>query len=106
MADTLLRDKNGKEELWYSEDYFNKCVDKSNEYVREQIERAFNAGLNRGMRVEFHGMYDTNKQFDETYLNEHIKRFYDKLDEQYKEAFENDEVWIMGSHRKQRPYEQ
>lgn len=105
MADTLIRERNGKEELWYSEDYIKKLEEKNEIRFRNGLESAFSAGLNRGIRVEFHGIYDTSKAFDETYLNELIKQFYDKLDEKYKEAFENDEVWVMGSHRKQRPYD-
>lgn len=99
MADTLLREKDGKEEIWYSEEYFNKCVDKSNEYVKEQIERAYQAGLNRGIRVVIHSVQPITLAG----LNDLTQHFYDKIEEQYREAFENQEVWKIGSGKKKYP---
>lgn len=96
MADTLLREKNGKEELWYSEEYFNKMTKISNNYLTEQIERAYQAGLNRGVRVVIHSV----QPITSVGLNDLTQVFYNKIEEEYKKAFENEEVWKIGSGKK------
>ena len=41
--ETLIRERNGKEEIWYSD-----------EYLKRQIELAYRAGINKGIKVNFH----------------------------------------------------
>lgn len=96
MADKLIREKDGKEEVWYSEEYFN-------ETMRYNIEQAYRAGLNRGIRVEIHGWFDMNKPVENAHLDNFKQKFYDKLEEQFKEAFENGEVWRIKSDKRRLP---
>jgi hypothetical protein len=76
--DSLIRERNGKEEIWYSE-----------EYLRNQIELAYSAGIHRGIKVEFHAVTPLNTDA----VNDLITEFKRKVEEEYQKAFANTEVW-------------
>lgn len=71
--DTLIREKNGKEEIWYSEDY-----------LKLQIENAFRAGLSNGMRVEFHAI----TPMDGECVEDLSKIFWQKIHEEYQKRYQ------------------
>jgi predicted transcriptional regulator len=76
--DTLIREINGKEEIWYSDSYLKK-----------QIELAFRAGIQKGIRVEFCALQTFNKKM----VNDLTTEFNKRVSDEYKKAFENSEVW-------------
>lgn len=99
-ADTLLRDKNGVEELWYSEDFVNRLKasydeekQKINDGLKREIEAAYYAGLNRGIRVELHASYNADKPAEPKYIKDFVNKFYEKINEEFKKAVEKHEVW-------------
>lgn len=47
--ESLIRERNGKEEIWYSE-----------EYLQKQMELAYWAGIHKGIKVEFSEMWRIN----------------------------------------------
>ncbi len=49
--DSLIREKNGVEEVWYSE-----------EYLKRQMELAHRAGIHKGISVEFHSVIPINDE--------------------------------------------
>ena len=76
--DTLIRERNGKEEIWYSEDY-----------LKQQIELAYQAGIHKGIRVEFHAIHPMSINHVEDLVSEFKKR----LNDEYQKAYQNSEVW-------------
>ena len=76
--DTLIRERNGKEEIWYSE-----------KYLRTQIEQAYKAGIHKGLKIEFHAITPMNGEM----VNDLIDVFNKKVIDEYQLAFENNEVW-------------
>ena len=76
--DTLIRERNGKEEIWYSEDY-----------VKRQIEMAYKAGLSKGIKVEIHAI----QPMDNNAVNNLTDEFNKRREEEYQKAFSNGEVW-------------
>lgn len=76
--DSLIRERNGKEEIWYSE-----------EYLKRQIEMAHKAGIHRGIKVEFHAVIPMNGDM----VNDLTNEFKNKVEEEYQIAFANSEVW-------------
>lgn len=76
--DSLIRERNGKEEIWYSE-----------EYLKRQIEMAYQAGIHKGIRVEFHAVVPRNGEAIESLVSEFKRR----LNEEYQKAYSNSEVW-------------
>jgi len=76
--DSLIRERNGKEEIWYSE-----------EYLKEQIEMAYNAGLSKGIRVEIHAIQPIHGKS----VNDLTDVFNKRRLEEYQKAFSNGEVW-------------
>ena len=81
IMDTLIRERNGKEEIWYSV-----------EYLKRQLELAFHAGISKGIKVEFHAVTPMNSETVEDYINE----FKSKREDEYQKAFANTEVWKAG----------
>lgn len=75
---TLIRERNGKEEIWYSENY-----------LKQQIELAYNAGMYKGIRVEFHAVEPINGEAVESLVIEFKRR----LNEEYEKEYSNNEVW-------------
>lgn len=75
---TLIREKNGKEEIWYSD-----------EYLKSQIELSYRAGLHKGIKVEFHAI----TPMDGRAVDNLVSEFKRRLDEEYLIAFKNSEVW-------------
>jgi hypothetical protein len=76
--DSLIREGNGKEEIWYSEDY-----------LKRQIELAYQAGLSKGIRVEIHAI----QPIDGKAVDNLTEEFNRRRTEEYKIAFSNGEVW-------------
>lgn len=79
--DMLIRETNGKEDIWYSSDY-----------LKRQIEQAYRAGIHKGIRVEFHAVMP----MDGSMVSNLISEFKKKVDEEYKIAYVNDEVIRIG----------
>jgi hypothetical protein len=76
--DTLIRERNGKEEIWYSDTY-----------LKQQIELAFRAGISKGIRVEFCALQPMDGRMVDNLSDEFKKR----VSDEYRKAFENSEVW-------------
>ena len=70
--DTLIREVNGKEEIWYSD-----------EYLKTQIEMAHRSGISKGIRVEFHAVTPMNSETVEDYIDEFKRR----LEDEYQKSF-------------------
>lgn len=79
--DTLIRERNGKEEIWYSDDY-----------LKRQIEQAYRAGVHRGIRVDFYSV----TPMDEKSVNDLTDAFKKRVEEEYQIAYANDEVVRVG----------
>jgi len=79
--DTLIRERNGKEEIWYSDNY-----------LKQQMELAYQAGIHKGIRVEFHAVEPMNGEAVESLVSEFKRR----LNEEYQKAYSNSEVWRVG----------
>ena len=76
--DSLIREKNGKEEVWYSD-----------KYLKREIEAAYQAGLSKGIRVEIH----TIQPMDGKAVNDLTEEFNRRRAEEYQKAYSNREVW-------------
>ena len=76
MADNILTDKNGT--IWYS-----------GEYLKNQIETAYQAGLSRGIRIEIIAIQPTSNED----VNDLTQAFNSRREKEYKEAFQAGEVW-------------
>lgn len=76
--DSLIRERNGKEEIWYSD-----------EYLKRQIEMAYQAGLSKGVRVEIHAI----QPMDNKAVNDLTDVFNKRRIEEYQKAYSNGEVW-------------
>tara|TARA_R110002167_G_C12348173_1_gene621893 strand:+ start:55 stop:297 length:243 start_codon:yes stop_codon:yes gene_type:complete len=79
--DTLIRERNGKEEIWYSGDY-----------LKQQIEQSYRAGIHKGIRVEFHAITPMNDKSVEDLTDAFKKR----VEEEYQISYSNDEVIRIG----------
>ena len=79
--DALIRERNGKEEIWYS-----------NDYLKRQIEQAYEAGIHRGIRVEFHAVIPMDGKAVEDLTDVFKKR----VQEEYEKAYSNSEVIRFG----------
>ena len=76
--DSLIRERNGKEEIWYSD-----------EYLKRQIEMAYQAGLSKGIRVEIHAI----QPMDSKAVNDLTDEFNKRREKEYQKAYINGEVW-------------
>lgn len=76
--DILIRERNGKEEIWYSKNYF-----------KQQMKLAYQAGIHKGIRVHFHAVEPMNGEAIESLVSEFKRR----LNEEYQKAYSNSEVW-------------
>lgn len=76
--DTLIRERNGKEEIWYS-----------GEYLKKQIEIAYKSGIREGIRVEFHAL----EPVDGGMINNLVDEFNSRVEKQYMDSVANSEVW-------------
>ena len=76
--DTLIRERNGKEEIWYSDSY-----------LKQQMELAYQAGIHKGIRVEFHAIEPMTGEAVDSLVSEFKRR----LNEEYQKAYSNSEVW-------------
>ncbi len=83
QADFLEREINGENQLWFSPDY-----------LRKQIERAYQAGLSAGFRVKLHAMVPINNDS----LTNLENKFWENVYTEYKKRFENDEVWVISQN--------
>jgi len=72
--DMLIRERNGKEERWYSEDY-----------IKEQIQLAHQSGIHRGLRVEFHAV----TPMDDKQVDDLTKEFNRRVEEEYQKYFKD-----------------
>jgi hypothetical protein len=79
--DTLIRERNGKEEIWYSGDY-----------LKLQIEQSHRAGIHKGIRVEFHAITPMNDKSVEDLTDAFKKR----VEEEYQISYSNYEVIRIG----------
>ena len=75
--DSLIRERNGKDEVCYS-----------GEYLKQQIELAYRAGLHKGITVEFHSVIPMYGEMVNDLTNEFKKR----IEDEYQKAFSNGEV--------------
>lgn len=75
--DTLIRERNGKDEVWYSDNF-----------LKQQIQLAYQAGIHKGMKVEFHALEPMNDEAVESLVNEFKRR----LNEEYQKAYSDGEV--------------
>ena len=57
--DSLIIERNGKYETWYSD-----------EYVKQQMESAYRSGLHKGMRLQFHAIEPQRSECVERLVNE------------------------------------
>ena len=73
---TLIRETNGKEQIWYSE-----------EYLKSMIENAYKSGMwkGRGMKVFNYIPSENSKELIDT--------FKEGIESEYNKAFEASEVW-------------
>tara|TARA_Y100001973_G_scaffold85920_1_gene128403 strand:- start:276 stop:506 length:231 start_codon:yes stop_codon:yes gene_type:complete len=71
---SLIRERNGKEEIWYSSDY-----------VKQQIERAYKAGLSKGIKVKIYAVQPTDNQA----LDDLTEVFNKRIREEYENEFGN-----------------
>ena len=78
IMDTLIRERNGIEEIWYS-----------GEYLKNQIEAAFRAGIHKGIKVNFHAIVPMNGEA----VNDLTDEFNKRIEEEYQTAFSNSEVY-------------
>ncbi len=76
--DCLIRERNGVEEIWYSD-----------EYLKRQMELAYYAGLSRGIRVDFYAVSPINNDEVDNLVNE----FKQRVEEEFKIAIEKGEIW-------------
>lgn len=76
--DILIREVNGVEKTWYSEDY-----------LKNQIKQAYKAGIHKGIRVEFHSVVPMDSKSVENLTGD----FKNLVDEEYRKAYSNDEVF-------------
>lgn len=76
--DRLIRERNGKEEIWFSE-----------EYLKKQMEMAYRAGIYKGIKVEFHAVTPMNSDM----VNDLTTEFKNRVEEEYQISFANSEVW-------------
>ncbi len=88
QADTILRtnefgDSTG--ELWYS-----------NEYVKQQIELAFRAGISAGSKIEIHLVQPRDREA----LADYSKEFWNRINEEYRSEFEKGHVWRVANKYK------
>lgn len=74
--DKLIREKNGVEEVWYSEDY-----------VTKQIELALQTGIHRGIKVEFHAVTPFNTKMVDELVVEFKKRVETEYNKLYDELY-------------------
>ena len=79
--DILIKERDGKEEFWYSDIY-----------LKRQIELAYQAGIHKGMVVQFHAVEPINGDAVENLVSEFNKR----INEEYQKAYANSEVWRVG----------
>jgi len=75
--DSLIRERNGKDEVWYSA-----------EYLKQQIELAYRAGIHKGIKVEFHAVTPMNGEM----VNDLTTEFKKRVEDEYQTAFGNGEV--------------
>jgi hypothetical protein len=66
--DILVRERNGEDELWYSE-----------KYVTEQIKLAHQAGVHAGIQVEFHTISPINGENVEFLVQEEYEKSYNEV---------------------------
>jgi hypothetical protein len=78
--DCLIRERDGKDEIWYSENY-----------LKQQIELAYTAGIFKGIRVDFHAIVPFNNEMVDDLVGEFNKR----VNEEYYKAYSDHEVWKM-----------
>jgi hypothetical protein len=74
----LIRERNGKEEIYYSD-----------EYLKRQIELSYKAGLHKGIKVQFHAV----TPMDGRAVDNLVSEFKRRLDEEYQISFSNSEVY-------------
>lgn len=79
-VDKMIIRTNGVDETWYSKEYFEN-----------QIKQAHQAGIFRGIEVQFHAIHP----FDEQSRDSLLKSFYDKVQETYEKSYKDDEVRRM-----------
>jgi hypothetical protein len=80
--DILLRERNGKEEIWYSD-----------KYLKEQIELAYRAGIHKGIKVKFHAI----TPMDGVAVDDLIHKFNQKVEEEFQKAYNDNEVWRVST---------
>ena len=75
--DILIKEINGKDEIWYSE-----------KYLKSQIELAYRSGISKGIRIEWHSIIPTN----ETTINETLKEFKKRVDQEFQISLNSGDV--------------
>ncbi len=82
QADTIL--KTTGDEIWYSE-----------EYIKKQIELAFQAGMSVGAKIEIHIMQPCSDKDVNDYTNE----FWRRVNVEYNKNFNAGHVWSAAGKR-------
>ena len=77
----LIRERNGIEETWYSDKYFI-----------EQLKLAYQAGIHRGIKVEFHAVIP----MDDRNVEDLTDVFKKRVQEEYEKAYSNSEIISIG----------
>lgn len=82
--DVLLKEINGKETIWYSENY-----------LKTQLDLAFRSGISSGIKVNFHAV----EPCDRKQVDEMISLFKEKVEECYKnEIISSWEEYVQEEH--------
>lgn len=87
QAETVLRTET--DELWYSEDY-----------IKQQIEKSFRAGIMQGIRIDFHAIHPRDEEHVERLFNQ----FWSRVDEEYEKRFNDGHVWGQVNRKKERKF--
>lgn len=80
--DMLIRERNGKDENWYSE-----------KYLQSQIELAYSAGIHKGIRVDFHAL----EPMDGRMVDSLVDEFHKRVSEECQKAYANSEIYRIVS---------
>ena len=76
-----------RDKIYYSESYMDN-------YVKEQIELAFKAGLSSGYKIEIHTILPNNDESTE----ELLKNIKTKLNKEYESEFSKGKVWAIAKN--------
>lgn len=79
QTQTLIREQNGEEQIWYSEDY-----------IKQQMELAYYSGLAEGARIQ---IFSFAVPMSLNTVNEYTQIFFDKINEIHRQKISEGMVW-------------